>query len=1727
MKKLLLFTSLLLTFSSVKSQDCNGVVCIADPNIEQEELVICYRDLDQDTMQFTNPDCEGIESCINVCEFSEYTYITPYHLGSSFTWSVLGGQIISSSPLGSTVTILWDSVGSGTVSVIEQDSLLCSASSMVCVSIISKPIAGIISSVNSDTICQGSSIQFQGINLNNSTLSQADSCESQWTMIPDTVQFTYELQYLWDFGDGSTSIEKDPIHIFTSPGVYSVTVSISNACQCSDISTVDIIVVNTPGPSITTCVGPLCEGDTAEYCTDAFLPDWEIIGGTIFNSSLSSNCIAVVWDNTGNELNDGGGELLVGDLNSGCGSSKSFYSVPVVPQNPEIVGNNIVCPGTLESYSFECIPGVEYQWSITSTGWSMPLILGSTSESDIKLEFYQWDYNYTVQLTLDIFSSTLNCPLGQLVFDIDVLPTINNIWIDTEVCEGDLGTYYGSGTLYDWTIINGTAATNTSSTGFIDVAWNQGIGNGMIIVEPATNSNYCQSSKSFPVNINAIPEPAINILGDSLICPGETYIYYVEESNASSSENLGYNWVVTGGTTSVSFGDVTIITWDPSGPYSIDVTNQILEWPNCTSPIFTKSINIAVSPSPVISGSNTACLNSISSFDLTTPYPQWATIKWSVSDPVLGSVVSGQGTSQAQVEWGNQIGIGSTNVVVEVDVCGVMYSSSFTVTFNNQPISFSITNNPICSESDLSLNSTAGVGDYYWSFGDGTSSSQALPLKTYNEPGSYLVSLTFTDPLTQCVSSYSSVISVEGIIGSLLPEGTSFFCGSNTISQPLSISTISLVTPAIEWFYNGVSVSTSNTYSVSSIPPNHDGIGSYSVVLTDPNGCSNTLNVITIDTLDCSSGSGWCSGGSGCPPLVPLVYTSACNSGLGTMLFDFSSPNGSAVNWRVDNGPISSALSYSITFNESGIYNVKASDGCLLGIEQITVPLVVDLAYSVICDPSIGNQITYYFEDISSYLLGYGSATYFWDFGDGTTSSLHNPSHTFAVNGIYNVHLTVDYGGYICDKVISINVSDFSVSYSYSGLECEDTPTITFNSSTAPTAIAGWTWDFGDGAGSNRQSPRRTFNPAGTYVTSLLVSDVSGCLASASLPITIEQNPIINSVTSLGILCINDVPIDLTPMVSFTTLSGEIAVWTGPGIDYDPVTDIYYFKPMFAGGGTHELEVVVTDNNGCSDSVNIIGGVICPSKPKIFGESEYCYDPNSWNNYITLNTQSIFSTYNWFRDGANIGSGYNLYDYSSVGTYDYTIEVTDLNGCTVLSEPFSIVVNDIPNPVWVSVNTNPCPSEEIILSHGGNQSGVDYYWNTLPQQTAAAVIVNAIADYEYAVTAVNEHGCESISMWPITVPSKIPLCGVLSGCVCDDEVINSAGLINITGLNNSWIYSSYEWLLDGVSFPIPQTSTDLIIDPLDPNYLTICSGVITLEVTDNSSCTASSNPLVIEPNCLNCLGSANLEYNITETICLGDSIIVGDNTYASPGLYTDVLQATGGCDSIIILDLTVLPLPQNNQNIIICVGDSLVIGSNIYYDNGIYTDTFSSVVGCDSILITEVELSDPLVNLTFTGSVLNAFAVGGISPYALELGNQNGPILNSFNVFGSNSVSVNPISNGIYYCFVIDENNCISDTVFYQVDIFPSSLEEINIMDLFIFPNPARSVFNISFESINSQDFKVRLVNVIGEELVNITLEQFIGEYTKQINLSDNAKGIYFLEIETKEGMINRKLILQ
>ena len=70
-------------------------------------------------------------------------------------------------------------------------------------------------------------------------------------------------------------------------------------------------------------------------------------------------------------------------------------------------------------------------------------------------------------------------------------------------------------------------------------------------------------------------------------------------------------------------------------------------------------------------------------------------------------------------------------------------------------------------------------------------------------------------------------------------------------------------------------------------------------------------------------------------------------------------------------------------------------------------------------------------------------------------------------------------------------------------------------------------------------------------------------------------------------------------------------------------------------------------------------------------------------------------------------------------------------------------------------------------------------------------------------------------------------------------------------------------------------------------------------------------------------------------------------------------------------------------------------------------------------------------------------------------------------------------------------------------------------------------MFNISFNSDKQQDLSIRILNVVGAEVYREDRQEFVGEYIKQISLDNYGKGIYFLEIRTTYGIVNKKLILQ
>ena len=109
------------------------------------------------------------------------------------------------------------------------------------------------------------------------------------------------------------------------------------------------------------------------------------------------------------------------------------------------------------------------------------------------------------------------------------------------------------------------------------------------------------------------------------------------------------------------------------------------------------------------------------------------------------------------------------------------------------------------------------------------------------------------------------------------------------------------------------------------------------------------------------------------------------------------------------------------------------------------------------------------------------------------------------------------------------------------------------------------------------------------------------------------------------------------------------------------------------------------------------------------------------------------------------------------------------------------------------------------------------------------------------------------------------------------------------------------------------------------------------------------------------------EFTEEESICEGDSIFVGGDWQKLPGAYTDTYQTAQGCDSVYITNLTVYDTFNIVEAVYLCEGDSTFVGGQWQKVSGIFYDTLNTIDGCDSVIITDLTVSDNvLVNEAMT-----------------------------------------------------------------------------------------------------------------------------------------------------------------
>jgi len=303
----------------------------------------------------------------------------------------------------------------------------------------------------------------------------------------------------------------------------------------------------------------------------------------------------------------------------------------------------------------------------------------------------------------------------------------------------------------------------------------------------------------------------------------------------------------------------------------------------------------------------------------------------------------------------------------------------------------------------------------------------------------------------------------------------------------------------------------------------------------------------------------------------------------------------------------------------------------------------------------------------------------------------------------------------------------------------------------------------------------------------------------------------------------------------------------------------------------------------------------------------------------------------------------------------------------------------------------------------------------------------------------------------------------------------------------------------------------------------------TLDNTDGNNWQASLDsinfPLVNGNTVRSTPGAINsgicppLMSNVTETICFGDSLVVGSEVFRTDTMATVIIPNAGPmgmCDSTVTLDLTVLfPLTSRFDTTIQSGGsvtiNGMVIDSTVSGLDIVFTGVGSSM--CDSTVtvnVTEINNS-----ITTAEDTARAVIQGGAAYQWINCDSNNieivGEINESFTATQSGSYAVVIELNG-----VADTSECVAIIV---TDVNEVANVDANII---IYPNPTTSRFAITSNQIE-KNTTVTVYNLLGKEIITRKVTQ----KNTVLDLKNNENGVYFVRVENDTETITKRVIKQ
>ena len=663
---------------------------------------------------------------------------------------------------------------------------------------------------------------------------------------------------------------------------------------------------------------------------------------------------------------------------------------------------------------------------------------------------------------------------------------------------------------------------------------------------------------------------------------------------------------------------------------------------------------------------------------------------------------------------------------------------------------FSLSGNAACDSLTTSFTNTSiSAIVHAWDFGDGTSSTLATPPPHfYNVVGDYTVTLTVTNA-NGCDNSISQLVHIYD--PPQVQIGTVNVCVGE-VAQFTDLTVTAPGNPVIQWDWD---LGDGTTSAIQDPTHLYASAGPYVVTLT--------------------ATTPYCSGTGTQPIMVEAKPTAAFMPvpvlGCSPMAVTFSNTSTGAIAyaWDFGDGATSTSVSPAHTFVNFGttdsVYTVSliasTAAGCSdTALVDITVAPMVVAQFSSNALPGCAPI------DVDFTNLSTGAGSYFWDFGDGTTSTLMNPSHTYVNTTLFLATHTVMLIAYSPAGCIDTTYQQIVVypEANFSFVVAPDSGcspfTITFPSVLGAVSFA---WDFGDGTSGTGPTPTHTYFNTGltdlTLPVTLIASNAFGCVDTMQAQVTVHPSPVAQVIASPAAGC---TPLDVT--FQDLSIGASTVTWDfgdGTSLTTVPGNTSHIYTNTGPGSAFYSVQLVATSANGCTDTDATTIQLYPPITAAFTMPAAGC-------SPLTVNPvdQSInASSYLWdMGDGTLLNGPSPSYTYVNTTTFDQTFTVTlvatSAFGCTDTLQQ-NVTVH--PTPV-ASFNATPAlqifPNATVAITNTTPVGSWTYAWdfgdgNTSTLQDPATHTYTTWGMYTIALV-VSTDLCSDTAMQVVQIDPPIP-----------------------------------------------------------------------------------------------------------------------------------------------------------------------------------------------------------------------------------------------------------------------------------------------------------------------------------------------------------------------------------